>query len=124
MIGLQAPSQIINNDEELLVKRPVVTNPVYIDGILKPQPDKTFRIICNVQPINGRDLLLVPEGDRHKEQYYIWIQNYDQERILDNDIVWRLGISYQTQSTEQWGDYTRARMVRIDVGPLSDGQGS
>lgn len=132
MIKLQGKSQIMTKDEELRVWREgtyIPKNVVYVDG--KPIKRNGFGFRCrgNIQPINGRDLLLVPEGDRFKEQYIIFVPNtsivVDQgqeiqdapTRLLINDRVMRLGVNYQVQEAEDWGSYTRARIMRIDVGP-------
>jgi len=111
MIGLQGKSQIISHDEKLLVTR---DGPIrYIDGKpVKGQPT-VFEICGNVQPIDGLQLLIVPEGDRHKEQY--WVFTYDQPLL--NDMITRNGINYQVQLVQEWGSYRKARMMRIDVGP-------
>jgi hypothetical protein len=111
MITLQGPSQIISCDEELTLYRDIKIT--YIDG--KPVDSggrKSFTFQANVQPLLGRELLIVPEADRFKEMYYVW--SYFQ--VLINDLIVRQGINFQVQQIENWGSYTRSRMVRIDVG--------
>ncbi len=132
MIKLQGPSQILTKDELLSVFREgtrIPENVAYFEG--KPIKRNGFKFTCqgNVQPLDGRQLMLVPEGDRTKEQYYIFAPNNSfvvdsglqiqdkPTRLLDNDIITRLGVNYQLQDTEDWGSYSKARMVRIDVGP-------
>lgn len=110
MRALQGQSQIINQDEVLQVLREGCVK--FVDG--KPLKSKLreFEIRCNIQPLNGRDLLLVPEGDRYKEQYWIWTP----VEVMVNDRVVRNEISFQIQSVETWGSYAKARIMRIDVG--------
>ena len=132
MIKLQGKSQIMSKDETLNVFREgtrIPQNVAYFEG--KPIKRSGFSFTCmgNVQPLDGRQLMLVPEGDRSKEQYYIFVQNESYvvdsglqvqdkpTRLLDNDRICRLGVNFQLQDTEDWGSYTKARMVRIDVGP-------
>lgn len=112
MIGLQAPSQIITTDETLIAVRVCV---VYKDG--KPQQKTADRVelIGNVQPLNGRELLLVPEGDRHKEQYWLWTTG----DVRVNDRVMRCGVNFQVQTVQTWGSYSQALLMRDDVGPLA-----
>ena len=123
MIALQGPSQIITNDEVLNVVR--VGQLIYQDGKPLQRAVFNFQIICNVQPLEGRQLLLVPEGDRYKEQYWVWM-NQCELPLEINDKILRPGLDlknqptlvpYQVQQIENWGSYTQARMVRIDVGP-------
>ena len=124
---LSGPSQIITGDETITVLRQgidIPDNVVYVDGKPIRRNPETFNIICNIQPLNGRDLLLVPEADRYKEQWWIFMNN-EEKPLHDNDIVQRpeeddsTGAikNYQVQSVEAWGSYTRARIMRVDVGP-------
>jgi hypothetical protein len=110
VIKLQAPSQIINNDETITVVREGKTK--YVDGKKSKGPSVQFEILGNIQPLDGRELLLVPEGDRFKEQYNIWT---DQEMLV-NDRVVRCGANFQVQTVEVWGSFFQARIMRIDVG--------
>lgn len=119
MIKLQGKSQIINHDEKLKVFR--VGKVTYVDGKPVQTQESSYEIVCNVQPMTGRDLLLVPEGDRHKEQYWLWCEQ-NQKAMEVNDRVVRGGINFQIQSTENWGSYTKARIMRDDVGPKSQGE--
>jgi hypothetical protein len=111
MISLQAPSQIINNDETFAVIREGCVQ--FVDG--KPVKSKIsrFQIRGTIQPLNGRELLLVPENDRFKEQYWVYSQN----EILVNDRFIRCGVNFQVQDVEAWGSFFKARLMRIDVGP-------
>lgn len=111
MIKLQGRSQILQKDEKLAVIREGCVK--YIDGKPVKSDISNFTIVGNVQPMNGRDLLLVPEGDRFKEQYWLYTTN----PIQINDRILRCGVNFQTQSVEAWGTYAKARIMRVDVGP-------
>lgn len=116
---LSGPSTIITGDETLTVTREgtvLGTNINYVDGKLVKTNPVVFCITCNVQPLNGKDLLLVPEGDRYSDQLWVWM-NQKQTPLLTNDMVERNGRTYQVQSAEDWGSYTRARIMKVDVGP-------
>lgn len=122
MIGLQGPSYIIENDETLCVTR--IGTVIYQDGKPIDRNLIEFNITCNIQPLNGRDLTLVPEGDRYKEQYWIWMNNSESPLEI-NDKVCRKGldktnrpalVKFQVQEVQHWGSYTRARIMRLDVG--------
>jgi hypothetical protein len=117
MIGLQGPSQIINNDERLEILRYDTAEIRWVDGLPVRGPETRLWVECNIQPLNARDLLIVPEGDRHKEQYNLWTQKCDPSRVLVNDTVIRDGKYFQVQGTENWGSYTKARIMLIDAGP-------
>jgi hypothetical protein len=119
MIQLFSPSRIINYDEELEVFRE--RSVVWVNGKAQDYDTCNFNIFCNIQPLNGRDLLLVPEGDRFKEQYWVWTDSkVDKYTLAPNDRIVRQGANFQVQTIEEWGNYNRARMVRIDVGPYAN----
>ena len=113
MIRLQGPSRIINYDETLTILREDPSAVRYVDGEPLRPPPTEYSFRCNVQPVSGRELLLVPEGDRFKEMYSVWSEG----QFKVNDRVVREGANFQVQSVEYWGSYSRARIVRVDVGP-------
>jgi hypothetical protein len=126
VIKLFGPSQILRKDETLDVYREGPTT--YADGKPVKHAQIRFQVVANVQPVNGRDLLLVPEHDRFKEQLWLYLDNKQfvvdeglevqgPSRLKVNDRVARLSENYQVQSVENWGTYSRARAMRIDVGP-------
>jgi hypothetical protein len=126
VIKLFSYSQILNKDETLSLTRKQAVN--YVDGKPTYGPPLELFVIANVQPVAGRDLLLVPEHDRFSEQYWLyfrnpnWVRNKgieytSQSYILVNDIIHRLGKNFQVQTVENWGSYCRARMQILDVGP-------
>ena len=117
MYKLQGRPRIISTDEDLQVIREGAI--VYVDGVPVKNEQCVFTIRANVQPVNGKELLLVPEGDRFKEQYFVWTMNPHPPAglIKVNDRIVRFGESFQVQQTENWGSYTKARMMAIDVGP-------
>lgn len=86
----------------------------YVDGKPIRPPVTVFSIRGNVQPLSGRELLLVPEADRFLEQYFVWTFN----DVQVSDIVKRCGANYHVQNVEAWGRYNKARIMRVDVGPI------
>lgn len=124
MIQLQGPSFMMTNDECLKVCRD--TGVIIVDGKPVKRPPENFNITCTVQPLNDKDLMLVPEGDRFKEQYWVWM-NLCEKPLLLQDIVLRAGLDnkthcpitvrYEVQGTQDWGDFIQSRIMRQDVGP-------
>lgn len=72
-----------------------------------------FQIRGIIFPITGRDLLLVPEGDRFQQN--IWI--YTQQDLRVNDVATYAGQPYEVQNVSNWDSYNQARAMRLDVGP-------
>lgn len=115
MIRLQRPSKIITGDECLQVIRE--SEVVYLEGKPVKRRIMDFTITCNVQPVEGRDLLLVPEGDRFKEQYFLFTNNMAVP-LRTNDRIVREGINFQVQNVGNWGSFQECRIMRDDVGPF------
>lgn len=119
---LQAQSRIMWHDEELFRLR--FSELIYIDGKATKRllAQECFR--ANVQPLKGRELLLVPEHQRFLEQYWCFVPGKFFERQgQDGDIIRRFcqepgvkDVHFQVQEIEYWGSYQKARITRVDVG--------
>lgn len=119
MYKMSGQSRIINCDEVLRVRRFASTpgsDTIYIDGKPIARDAFEFELSCNVQPLSGKDLLLVPEGDRYTSSLWIWTHQAD-PALQASDLVHRDGRWYQVQSSEDWGSYSRCRIMQVDVGP-------
>lgn len=118
MIQLYGPSRIISKDEVLEVFRDSSVR--LVAGKPVKGPPQSFKLQCNVQPMNGYELNLVPEGDRHTENLWLYTNELSTP-LKSNDRVSRGGVNYQVQAVETWGHapngYQRCRIMRIDVGP-------
>jgi len=117
MIKLRGHSRIIQCDETVQAVR--LGETTYKDGLAVHRNPETFDIKCNCQPLSDRDLMLVPEGDRFKENWWLWSMK-DSKPIKLNDRIIRNGINYQVQGVGDWGSYNKCRLVRIDVGSHSN----
>lgn len=115
MYHLRRRSRLMNGDEKLPVLRPGEV--VYRDGKPVKRDYRQFRVLANVQPLGDRELLLVPEGDRQKEQFKLFSQDRDEALTL-NDLVLRRGKVYVVHGVETWGGYTKSRIVRYDGSAL------
>lgn len=114
---MSGPSRIMNHDEALDVVRPpsLGLGSAYLGGKLSITPGASarFTLAANVQPLGGKDLQLLPEGDRFADQLWVWT-NVVNPGLQINDQVTRRGRVYQVQSAEEWGTYIRARLVAVD----------
>lgn len=121
MFQMSGPSLIMLNDERVLVRREDATlgdSTIVVAGKRVKRGYIEFAVDCNVQPVSGDDLIMVPEGDRFNDQMFCFVAD-SQTPIAPNDLICRLGDGwYQVQMCEGWGSYTRARMQKVDVGPL------
>lgn len=104
---------MIDHDETLMVSRDGAVT--WVSGKPVTSVASTFSIKGNVQPVNGFELMMVPEADRFKEQYWVWTETIDIH--LNKDKVTRNGVIYEIQQIKPWGSYMQFRMVRVDVGP-------
>lgn len=122
MYQLSGRSQIISKGEVLEVIREGKV--VLVEG--KPiKADITrFPLRANVQPLKGMEMLLVAEGNRYKETYWLYTNELDKP-IIPGDRVLRLGVNFTVQSpVETWGHapngYQKAMIIRVDTGPQND----
>lgn len=118
MFSLQGKSQILSKDETLQVIREGQVE--LVDGKPVKRKVTTFQLKANVQPMRGLELLLVPEGDRYKETYWLYTPELAQALQITDRIV-RQGVNFIVQKVETWGappnGYQKALIVRIDAGP-------
>lgn len=115
-------SRIVAEDELLgVLRQPEVlgqgVNLVNGKPVRDPAAAQNFQLRCNVQPLTGPDLLLLPEGDRFNDQMWLWTN--EPQNIDVGDLVTRQGLTYQVQESQPWGTYTRARIVLVDNLPAS-----
>lgn len=122
MWQLEGPVELL--DQDTLETNQVIRQAgptAYVDGLPTSPGATVFFITSTVQPMGGKDLLLVPEAFRQHESLWLWQPHYggQAEVLIDiGDVVLRQNKGYQVASSEDWGDYTRAMLVRIDVGTL------
>ena len=122
MIGLTGESYMMLNDEVVRVRRQADDlggDTVVVDGKRVRRDYTEFDVRCTVQPVSGKELMQVPEGDRFDGQMAAWVADRA-GTMAANDLVLRPGDGwYLVQSTEGWGGFTKILMRPIDVGPLA-----
>lgn len=127
MWKLSQPSFIMTHDEVLSVTRDprqIYQGVQYVDGL--PRIDvsqaSSYPLTCNVQPVSGRDLELLPEGQRLGQQYYLYCPA---QPVLPEagDTFERDGMTFQVQEATFWGNYTRARATNSQALPTLEGFG-
>jgi hypothetical protein len=87
----------------------------YVAGRYVPGDSQTFEAFGNIQPLNGKELLQLPEGDRDRQAVKI----YTAFALENNDTVTRAdGINYEVQAVEDWTAFHqphyKARLMRIE----------
>jgi hypothetical protein len=77
-------------------------------------------IYAAVQPANGKDLLMLPEGDRQKDSISLHtlttLRVVDHAAGTDADRVTADGVEYEVRAVQTWTDglpHTRAVAVRL-----------
>ena len=75
------------------------------DGRLSLGSTSTFTITASVQPLNGRDLLRLPDGERTTERLKVYTptQLFTQGAGQAPDVITVAGINYQVETAEVWG---------------------
>jgi len=85
-------------------------------GLPKKRRKKEFRVKGAVQPLTGREILQMPEGDRKKRHLNVWTFF----ELKHQDVVEFKGELYEPKIIEEWDDlncgpYFKARIVLRDA---------
>ena len=84
----------------------------YVDGFYSDGKSCEFDIVASIQPLTGREILQVPEGDRLREHFNI----FSEFKMQVNDVMIKDSLKYEVQKVEDWNEYTKSIAV------LNDGQ--
>lgn len=124
MWELDGDIELIELDETVDVVRlgtGVPEDVTYIDGVAA-QTHRPLRvsITATLQPVSGRDLMLLPEAFRSKESLAMWQATRTPAqaalRVNVQDLVVRQGRAYQVQNATDWGTFIKATLVEVDLG--------
>lgn len=102
------------------VTRP--TTPTLVSGrVVQGVASVPFSTAGSIQPLSGRDLQRLPEGDRATEQFWYFtstrLQTADAASGQVADVVDVGGESFEVQSVEDWsasGSFYRARISKVN----------
>ena len=76
------------------------------DGVYVPGSTTTLTVQATVQPLNGKDLQILPEGLRTREAFKLYtateLRTTDQTAGTLSDIVTRGGALYDVQQVGPW----------------------
>ncbi|MCK5605469.1 hypothetical protein KAR91_26490 [Candidatus Pacearchaeota archaeon] len=96
------------------VERPGITT--HTNGVASQAASTTFPIKGNAQPLNGRELLQLPEGDRKRHN----LKLYTKTELLPSDLVTiDSGKAFEVQNDENWTrqdrlSHYKLRIMRLD----------
>ena len=98
--------------EQITVSRP--GDGSYVNGRFVPSTAVESSAQGNIQPLNGKELLQLPEGDRERQTGKI----YTAYALQNGDIVIRTdGSRHEVQAAEDWTAFAlphyKARLVRV-----------
>lgn len=78
----------------------------YVGGHWQPAGTTEFEIIASIQPLRGKEMELLPEGERSKERVRIYTKSGLQQTIeklaIKGDLVSYKGREYEVKSIEEW----------------------
>lgn len=89
----------------------------YQDGFPKRGKLGYFIAVASVQPVTGRELLQVPEGDRNREHIYL----FTKDDIRKDDTIIYCGREFEVQVVDDWQNqgltlaHRRCRAILKDV---------
>jgi len=113
------PSRILTQDETVLLVREGAVE--YVGGLPVPSSiQEPVPLTCNVQPLGTRDLMLLPEGERAEEQFWLYVPPGQTLVPRINDKILRPPGIYQVQAVRDWETFQKVRIKRIDTGVYSN----
>lgn len=119
MWQFRRPSRIMTGDETLLLVRDGAVQ--YVNGLPEPASiQDPIPILCNVQPLGDKDLMLLPEGERTEEQFWLYVPPGQSVVPEVNDKIIRPPALYQIQAVRDWETFQKVRIKRIDTGVYGD----
>jgi hypothetical protein len=79
----------------------------YVNGHWQPAGTWTeFDIVASIQPLRGKEMELLPEGERSKEMVRIYTKSGLRQTIeqqdVKGDLVSYKGRQYEVKSVEEW----------------------
>lgn len=79
-------------EQPFVIVRKIETEPLYVNGLYVKPKDERIPAVGSVQPLNGRDLLLLPEGQREREsrKIYTTTELKTDDKIEFNDKLWEV----------------------------------
>lgn len=98
--------------ETVCVER--MSKATYVKGRPSLEECEKFDILANIQPVTGRELLMVPEGERSRNHLDVFTET----RLKPKDVVVRFGERFEVHFVEEWGPYFKARVRGTDVDPV------
>jgi hypothetical protein len=105
---LRRKPKLITKGERLCTRR---RSGRYEKGVWVSNDPVTAIFTANVQPITGKELLQVPEGERNRE-HLAFFTGY---KLAVKDEVERDGKVFEIHKVENWGAYVKATGVLKDV---------
>lgn len=91
----------------------------HVDGVWTPGAESTFTVRGSLQPLTGRELLVVPEGERGRARWALYttteLQTADEAAATDADrVAWR-GRSLVVVKVEDWSHMGRLAHYRCEL---------
>lgn len=108
--------RLMSQDERLPILREGKV--IYRDGKPVKREIARFEATCGVAAMLGKELQLLPEGDRRREQFKVYQQPvFGEPKIQPGDKALRNGGVYVFEDAKDWGSFVEGLMVHQDVDP-------
>lgn len=100
--------------ETFSVERPGATT--HSGGVSSKAASTSFTIKGNAQPLSGKELLQLPEGDRQRQNKKLFTRT----EIRNDDLITIGGVPFEVQTVEDWTRQIRlphyeARIMKVDI---------
>lgn len=94
----------------------------YVNGVYIPGAKSTFDVVLSLQPVTGKELLNLPEGQRGrtfmKGYSPVALFTVEQSPSAKADLVSFMGRIFEVQQSEVWvGDFDHWKILVAEVNP-------
>ena len=118
MISLGRSLIAAMNGKNITVRRSSTAGE-YVDGVFEPEATTTVVIFGSIQPLSGKELVRLAEGDRTRQRLKV----YSADRSLTSrdivlteaDVLIIDGEDFQVEVVEKWPDYYKLQVVKLNI---------
>ena len=91
----------------------------YVDGLWVPAPAVEVSILGSIQPLGGKDIVRIPEGDRTRQRLKVYSSD---KALISRDIILKeadelcIGCDkFQVESVEYWPEFYKLIVVKMNI---------
>lgn len=106
------------NGKNYTVKRESIAGSYNGEGVWVPGGEGTVTVFASKQPLTGKEIVRIPEGDRTKQRFVLYsadlLKALDEVEGKKADVVTLEEGEFQVESVSPWTNFYKAIIVKIE----------